>query len=153
FNGSNRTTTFVTSTQLTASILATDLTSAGTFSITVANPDGGTSNAQTFTVNKADTTTTITSDIPDPSLVGQAYTVSWSVTVNSPGSGTPTGTVTVTDGTGGSCSAAVAVGSCAVTSTSPGAKTLTATYGGDGNFNGSAGTAAHTVNKANSTTT
>src|SRR5205823_2941256 len=52
FAGSARTTTFVNSTQLTASIPATDLTTAGTFNITVFNPTpgGGTSNAQTFTV-------------------------------------------------------------------------------------------------------
>ena len=53
FNGSDRTTTFVNSTRLTAAILATDLNTAGTFSITVFNPapGGGTSNAQTYTVN------------------------------------------------------------------------------------------------------
>src|SRR5207244_5697107 len=52
FAGSNRTTTFVNSTQVTAPILASDLTSARTFNISVFNPTpgGGTSNAQTFTV-------------------------------------------------------------------------------------------------------
>ena len=154
FNGSNRTTFGTGTTTRTASILASDLTTAGTFSITVANPDGGVSNAQTFTVNKANTTTTISSDTPDPSVVGQAYIVSWSVTVNAPGSGTPTGTVTITDGTGGSCSAAVTAGSCALTSASSGAKSLTATYAGDSNFAGStSATAPHQVNKADTTTT
>ncbi|MEY4744384.1 MAG: hypothetical protein RL272_329, partial [Candidatus Parcubacteria bacterium] len=53
FNGSDRTTTYVNSTQLTASIPATDNATAGTFTITVfnASPGGGTSNGQTFTVN------------------------------------------------------------------------------------------------------
>src|SRR5207245_1099146 len=53
FNGPGRTTTFVSATQLTAAIPATDLATAGTFSITVTNPapGGGTSNTQTFTVN------------------------------------------------------------------------------------------------------
>jgi hypothetical protein len=51
------------------------------------------------TVNQANTTTTITSDLPDPSVVGQSITVSYSVSVTSPGSGTPTGSVTVSDGT------------------------------------------------------
>ncbi len=52
FNGSARTTTYVSSTQLTASILAGDLITAGTFNITVTNPGpgGGTSNAEIFTV-------------------------------------------------------------------------------------------------------
>ena len=45
FNGSARTTTYISSTQLTANILTSDLTSAGTFPITVTNstPGGGTS--------------------------------------------------------------------------------------------------------------
>src|SRR5439155_661486 len=60
FGGSARTTTFISSTQLTASIPANDLTTAGTFNITVTNPvpGGGTSNAQTFTVNNVIPTTT-----------------------------------------------------------------------------------------------
>lgn len=52
FNGANRTTTFVNGTQLTTSIPASDLTTAGTFPITVFNPapGGGTSNSQNFRV-------------------------------------------------------------------------------------------------------
>jgi IPT/TIG domain-containing protein len=50
FNGNARTTTFVSSTQLTAAILALDIASAGTFSVTVTNPGGITSNAVSFTV-------------------------------------------------------------------------------------------------------
>src|SRR5712692_8323205 len=53
FNGSARTTTLVNSTQVTASITATDVATVGTFPITVTNPapGGGTSNSQTLTVN------------------------------------------------------------------------------------------------------
>ena len=60
FDGSSRTTTYVSSTQLTATIPASDLTAAGTFSITVFNPTpgGGTSDAQTLTVNNPVPTTT-----------------------------------------------------------------------------------------------
>jgi len=97
------------------------------------------------TAVKADTTTTITSDQPDPSLLGQSYTVAWTVTVNPPSSGTPTGTVTVNDGNGNSCSALVAAGSCSLASTTVGTKTLTATYSGDSNFNGSQDIEAHEV--------
>ena len=52
FNGTARTTTYVSATQLTAAILTADLTSTGTFNITVvtSTPGGGTSNAQIFTV-------------------------------------------------------------------------------------------------------
>ena len=59
-DGANRTTTFVSSNQLTATIPASDLTTAGGKSITVFNPTpgGGTSNAQTLTVNKATPTIT-----------------------------------------------------------------------------------------------
>ena len=112
--------------------------------------------ANTVTVGKANTTTTINSDNPDPSVVGQPVTVTWSVTVNAPGAlGAPlTGNVTVSDGTN-NCTAAVSAGQCDVTFTSAGAKSLTATYAGDTNYNGSASTPAtpHTVNKADTTTT
>jgi Big-like domain-containing protein len=108
--------------------------------------NGSTSPPVNHTVNKADTTTTITGDSPDPSTTGQAYTVNFTVVANAPGAGSPTGTVTVSDATGASCSASVAAGSCSITSTSAGSKTLTASYPGDGNFNPSSGTAPHTVN-------
>ena len=52
WNGSARATTYISATQLTATILASDITSQGTASVTVFNPTpgGGTSNAQTFTI-------------------------------------------------------------------------------------------------------
>ncbi|NOT57871.1 MAG: DUF1929 domain-containing protein, partial [Deltaproteobacteria bacterium] len=52
WNGVNRTTTFVSATQLTAAILASDIISVGTAQVTVftPTPGGGTSNAQTFTI-------------------------------------------------------------------------------------------------------
>src|SRR6185503_9105239 len=131
-------------------------TSAGTKTLT-ANY-GGDSNFKTssgtaaHTVNKADTTTAISLVNPEPSVVGQSYTVTFGVTVNAPGVGTPGGTVTVNDGNGGTCSATLPATSCSLASTSAGTKTLTASYGGDSNFNTSSGTASHTVNKADTTT-
>jgi hypothetical protein len=105
-------------------------------------------------VNAGATTATITADLPDPSVVGQAYTVSYTVAVVAPGSGTPTGNVTVNDGTGVTCTATVAAGSCSLTSISVGARNLTATYAGDANFGGSvSATVSHTVNPAPTTTT
>jgi len=55
WNGSNRTTTFVNSTQVTADIPDTDIAAAGTAMVTVVNsaPGGGTSNTLTFTINPA----------------------------------------------------------------------------------------------------
>lgn len=116
--------------------------------------NGSASAGVSHQVNKADTTTTITSDTPDPSVVGEPYTVSYTVGVQAPGSGTPTGSVTVSDGTGATCVATVAAGQCALTSLTAGAKTLTATYAGDGSFNGSLSAGApHQVNRVATTTT
>jgi fimbrial isopeptide formation D2 family protein/uncharacterized repeat protein (TIGR01451 family) len=75
FAGSDRATTYVSPTQLTASIAASDLTAMGAFNITVFNPapGGGTSNAQTFTVTP-----------PPPSATTNAATgvTSWVATVH-----------------------------------------------------------------------
>jgi hypothetical protein len=52
WNGSDRTTTYVNDTRLTASIPAIDIATAGSASVTVFNPQGGsTSNAVTFPIN------------------------------------------------------------------------------------------------------
>jgi hypothetical protein len=62
WNGADRATTFVSSNQLTATIPAADIASAGTVSVTVftPSPGGGTSNAQTFMItNPAPATTSI----------------------------------------------------------------------------------------------
>src|SRR6185503_897641 len=54
-NGSDRTTTFGSSMQLTAALTAADIAAAGTLSVTVFNPTpgGGLSNAVGLTVNAA----------------------------------------------------------------------------------------------------
>ncbi len=113
----------------------------------------GSSGTASHTVNKADSTTTITSDAPDPSIVGAAVSVGVSVTRAS-GSLTPGGTVTISDGTVTSApcalsgSGATATATCSLSPSTAGVKTLTATYGGDAAFNGSSGTASHTVTGA-----
>jgi hypothetical protein len=104
-----------------------------------------TNNSGGMALGLAPTTTTITADTPDPSVVGQDVTVSYTVTPVPPGSGTPAGNVTVSDGTN-SCTGTVAVGQCTVTLNPPGAKTLAATYTGDSDFQLSADTEPHTVN-------
>ncbi len=57
WNGSARATTYISPTRVGAIILASDIAAAGTFPVTVGNPTpgGGTSNAQTFTVNQSAT--------------------------------------------------------------------------------------------------
>src|SRR5439155_24082825 len=94
---------------------------------------GSVSSGLPHTVNAAGTTTTITGHTPDPSAVGQAVSFAFTVAPNAPGSGTPTGNVTVSDGTQ-SCSASVAAASCTIAFSSAGARNVTATYPGDGNF-------------------
>ena len=104
------------------------------------------------TVNKYASSTTITSDAPDPSLANQSYTVG--VTVSG-SAGTPRGTVDIDDGAGASCTAILVSGSgsCALTSTASGSKTLTANYSGNVTYSASSDTEAHAVNKNTSTTT
>src|SRR5208282_1276302 len=79
WNGSARTTTFSSSTQVSAAILATDIASAGVFNITVTNPTpgGGTSLASQFTVNNP--SPTISSLSPTSATAGGA---AFSLTVN-----------------------------------------------------------------------
>ena len=114
---------------------------------------GGASANAPHAVNKADTTATINSDSPDPSVVGQSYAVGASVAINAPGAGTPTGSISVSDGTGATCTITLPATSCNLTGTTAGAKTLTATYNGDANYNASptSSGAPHTVNKADTT--
>ena len=134
----------------------TALTATSTFTSTgcangmaSATVDNGTDSAA-ITFIKSNTTTTITADAPDPTVVGQSYNVSFTVAGTS---GTPTGNVTVSDGTS-SCMGTVAAGGCALTSLSPGLKTLTATYPDDACFNASTSAGvSHQVNKADTTTT
>ena len=92
------------------------------------------------------TTTTITSDGPDPSGAGQAVTVDFTVSATG---GTPGGSVTVTDGQV-SCSGTLSggSGSCTLTLQTVGTRTLTANYAGQNAFAPSSGTASHEVQAA-----
>ena len=81
----------VTSTQIVATIPATDITTAGTVNVTVKNPaGGGTSNAQTFNINPGQTAPAITSVSSKTFTVGTAG----SFTVTTTGSPTPSLTET-----------------------------------------------------------
>src|SRR5258707_296385 len=87
---------------------------AGTFNITFTAQNGVSPNATqnfTLTVQKANSTTSITSNSPNPSVVGQPVTINFSVT----GNGTPTGNVTVTASTGETCAGSAPTGSCTLT--------------------------------------
>jgi len=109
-----------------------------------------TSTGVSQTVNAASTTTTITDHTPNPSVAGQGIAVTFSVTSTA---GTPTGNVSVSDGVV-TCVASVAAGGCTLTPSTAGAKTLIATYAGDGDFAGSTSPGVgHTVSAAGTTTT
>jgi hypothetical protein len=94
---------------------------------------------------KNDTTTTILSDEPDPSQVGEPISVTFEVTGSS---GTPSGEVTVTvAGESVSCTGALAggTGGCQITLDDPGTYTLAASYSGDDDFLPSSTTEEHKV--------
>ena len=119
-----------------------------------ANFGGSTSGGASHTVNKANTTTQITSDVPEPSVIGQPITVSFDVNISSPGGGILGGTVTVSDGSATCGPVPVSAGSCQLTPISAGNKTLTANYSGTGDYNPSVDPSEpHVVNKAATTVT
>ncbi len=77
WNGSNRPTTIVSATQLSAQIPASDIANAGTAAVTVFNPPnatgagGGTSNALTFTITQQQNPVpTLTAATPNPLTAG-----------------------------------------------------------------------------------
>lgn len=113
-----------------------------------------TRNADWYFSPGPNTVTTITADTPDPSPVGQPYTVS--VTVREAAgitiTGEPRGTVVVTDGAPApntaTCTITLAgianeTGSCQLVSTVPGTRDLTADFVGFAGWDGSRGTAPH----------
>ena len=70
YNGSSRTPTFVSSTELTIALTSTDVATGGTFPVTVTNPapGGGTSSSVNFTVGNP--VPAITSLSPNPVVAG-----------------------------------------------------------------------------------
>src|SRR5690606_19551668 len=74
-DGQSRSITARTSPQLTVTILAADITSPGTRTITVANPapGGGTSGGQTLTIDNA--TPVLSSISPTTSVINQEFTL------------------------------------------------------------------------------
>jgi hypothetical protein len=84
WNGNPLTTTFVSSTQLTASVPAANVATAGTASVNVINPEPGygTSNSLTFTINASNPAPTITTIFP---AAVTATTGAFTLTVNGTG--------------------------------------------------------------------
>jgi adhesin/invasin len=103
---------------------------AGEYQLSAAAGSAQLTQTAAVRVAKALTTTSITSDNPDPSGLIQSVAVAFSV---QSAIGQPLGgTVTVRENEGrGICSAPVAAGSCAIWMSGVGRRTLTATYEGD----------------------
>ena len=134
--------------------------SVGHHNVTAVYGGDASFNASTSTsvdqeVQKADTTTSVTSSA-NPSKFGQSVTFTATVTVVAPGAGTATGTVTFMDGattlgTGTLDGAGVATFTTATLSV--GHHNVTAVYGGDASFNASTSTSVdQEVQKADTTT-
>lgn len=114
----------------------------GSYTVNVSNGCGSrTSNAAILTVNKANTTTTVTSS-KNPSVYSQlAPTFTGKVIAVPPGGGTPTGTVTFKDGITtlgtSTLSGGMTTFTPSTTALSVGTHSITVVYPGDANFIGS----------------
>jgi VCBS repeat-containing protein len=149
------------------------VTAGGTGSCTLAFPTAGTRQltatysgdlnflgstsltSVSYTVNKANTNLNIGLHNPNPSAVGELVPVQWTLT--SSGSVPVTGNVTLTVNgstpeTTCSVPAVLGSGSCNLTFGTSGSRTITATYLGDGNFNGDSDSKSHAVRDQSATT-
>ena len=96
------------------------------------------SGSRSLTVDRAATSTTISSVSPNNAVIGQPVTVNVAVSVQAPGGGSPGASVTVSGGSaGGACTIVLPATSCQISFTSTGLRFLTATYSGDANYQGS----------------
>jgi hypothetical protein len=118
------------------------------------NFESSISGSTSHTVNKANTSLIVSSDQPDPSIIGETVTVQWTLAATGTGGGTPTGTVTVTASGSAGCTAPATfgTGSCDLVFTANGTPTIAASYPGDANFNPSNDNEPHTVQGETSTT-
>ncbi|MFD1310940.1 Ig-like domain-containing protein [Streptomyces kaempferi] len=137
----------------------TAMLNAGSHGLTAVYGGSGTHNGSTSpvdvqTVNKANTTTSVSSS-PNPSVFGQPVVLTAIVAAVAPGGGTPTGTVTFFIG-GIPQTPATLTGGVATFTTSTqsvGAHSVRATYNGSSNYNTStSSTISQTVTKANTST-
>src|SRR4029079_13741562 len=109
--------------------------------------------AWTLSSAKNNTTTEITADTPDPSQVAESVTINFKVLSAVAGAPQVTGNVTITvnDASGDTCTGTInpvdGTGTCNISFSLFGSKTLTATYNGDANFNTSTDTEPHVVDE------
>lgn len=112
------------------------------------NYAGSTSSAQTVTVNKISTTTSIVAS-PSPATFAQTVTLTATVTSSS-----ATGTITFKDGSTPLATVTLSGGtaSTTVSNLTVGAHTITADYSGDASYAISSGSTSLTINKINTST-
>jgi hypothetical protein len=114
------------------------------------------SSSSSLTVNKASTATAVSSS-SNPVIFGQPVTFTATISPVAPSSGIPTGTVQFSvNGSAVGSPVSLTGGQATYTTSSlaVGSDSITAVYGGDGNFNGSTATAlSQAVNKATQTIT
>ncbi|MGW2332007.1 Ig-like domain repeat protein, partial [Streptomyces sp. NPDC001700] len=134
-------------------------TGGSPYTITATYGDDADFNPSTNTVSHAvlpaATATELTAG-PDPSVVGEAVSITATVTPVAPGAGTPDGTVTFDFGDGTAPVTLPLSGGTVILDhayTHPGALAITATYGGSGDFTSSVATEPHTVVQGTTTTT
>ena len=123
--------------------------------LTDGNYCGSTSTAVTQVVNGADTSIVITTNTPNPSVVGQPVTFTATVTP-APGSTSVEGTISFYDGTTliGTVPVSGNAGTIVTSNLALGSHNITAVYNGDTKNNPSTSPAVvHTVNKTTTTTT
>ncbi len=125
WNGSNRTTTFVSTTQVTAAILAGDIAASGTASVGVTNAGAATpnSNTQTFTINGGASQTITFGALPTKTYGDASFnpgaTASSSLAVYYASSNTSVATIS---------------GGNTINIVGPGTSTITAKQDGDGTY-------------------
>ncbi len=136
----------------------TSTVAVGSQAITASYGGSGTFAASTSavlvqTVNQDGTTTALSTSV-DPSVFGQKVTFTATVSAVAPGTGKPSGAVTFLNGSTVLGTGTLSGGKATFSSTTltPGSYSITASYGGDGNFSGSGTTGlAQTVNQDAST--
>ncbi|MDB4459239.1 Ig-like domain repeat protein, partial [bacterium] len=104
----------------------------------------------TVTVSKSATATSITSDNPDHSNIGESVTINATVAITAPGSGTLSGNVKFFEGANllGEVTLSGTTASLATTTLPAGTLSLTAQYVGDSNFaTSTSGAESHSVNR------
>src|SRR5205085_2441846 len=102
------------------------------------------------TVELAGSSLTVVAN-PNPTVFGQPVTITVTVSADSPDGGTPTGVVTISDGVNTLGTGTLDDDGVATFTTADlgvGGHDITASYAGDGNFNGSADDLSQLVNKA-----